>query len=197
MNIEKLANHISASLWLQKSKILEVLNTYKKVEEEQNAIPKERDYTGVKFKHSDNGKESIIEKCAYLEGYPYSLLNGAIHYTQKEVESLFSNGFWIEQIAENQPSENIGQLQTRIENAYVILDDVLKRLKLVENAIATPIVEIPKCSKKNLKTDDWKDKVCLSYNDVVQVGKKSESKMLDKQYYDNLQSVSNYVKQRL
>jgi D-hexose-6-phosphate mutarotase len=135
MNIEKLSTHISASLWINKSKIVDVLETYKEVEEEPNEVPK--------------------------------------------------------------PSENISQMYIRIENAYVILDDVLKRLKLVENALSTPIVEMPKPSKQNLDVEDWKDKVCLSYNDVVQVGEKSESKMLDKQYYDNLQSVSNYVQQRL
>jgi hypothetical protein len=175
MNIEKLSTHISASLWINKSKIVDVLETYKEVEEEPNDKPKERDYTGVKFKHSDNGKENIIEKCTYLQNHPYSIRNGAIHYTQKEVDNLFSSGYWIEVNADFEPSENIGQLQKRVE--------------ALESAVFA--------TKKNLYVKIEKIKRVLSYNDVMTMAKLCLGGVyMSYMISDNI-TFTNYVKQRL
>ena len=91
MTNDKLAQHISNKLWVQKSKVVEVLGKFEETPQ--------RDYTGVRFKHNFCGVVKVIEKEkeTFFEKRLYSI-NGVIrvYYTQEEVERLFANGTWVE-----------------------------------------------------------------------------------------------------
>ena len=88
--------------------------------------PPQRDYTGVKFKHSDDNEVRIIEKATYSEKYPYSISNGSLQYKQEEVERLFANGAWIE----------IPQEEEEEQQQYIKNEDVERQIDAVFNGVA-------------------------------------------------------------
>lgn len=129
MKNNKLAQHISNELWMQKSKIVEVLASYEETPQ--------RDYTGVRFKYSYSDVVRVIEKGTSYEKYPYSLSGvNRVNYTQEEVENLFANGTWIENPQEEQPtihatkpSEQKGLMQ-RMYIVEVVNKDLQQDIKL-------------------------------------------------------------------
>ena len=165
---EKLAQHISNELWVQKSKVVEVLGKF----EGEKVEPPKRDYTGVLFKHSDSGEVSILEKATYSEKYPYSISKGSVHYMQGEVEWLFSEGLWLEIPQEETPTIHASKpsdIEERVKALEKVWsEELLERVEALED---TPIVERKKQNLSINTQADWKKVECLSWEDVIEAVK--------------------------
>jgi hypothetical protein len=153
MKNEKLAQHISNELWVQKSKVVEVLGKFEETPQ--------RDYTGVRFK--EGNFDRILSKANTYDGYPYSTFGDIFHYTQKEVEQRFLDGTWLEIPQKETPTIHTlknSDIEERVRALELIVNEMRKDKEC-------PHVEEP-ALKRNLpiETDDWNKAECLSLEDV-------------------------------
>jgi hypothetical protein len=145
---KELVQHISTRFWDKSNKeVAQCLADFKGkwFESEDEVLPtkinldieepKQRDWTGVRYRHKSTGEIRKIDKGSYSEDYPYSILNNSVHYKQIEVDRLFSEGAWIELPSETEQhtihAEKPNDLESRIEALNNRIINLEKRLNIL------------------------------------------------------------------